>query len=299
MATNEFLPFAIEPGANAMSQEQYVQLAQRLTGFTSGMAISEQLNKVWRQSSFVMAVLAQLICDRTGEDVLDDGDMAKLGAQLHYAIFHGLASEAQLQAHVDDQNNPHQTTPQKIGAAPINSPALTGNPTAPTPAPGDNDSSIATTAFVQAALVGIARLNSPAFTGNPTAPTPAVGDNDTSIATTAFVQAALASGAGYTGSHGPIGWRREPDGTIVQWGRVEGNWTEGTGPNITFPIAFPNECENVSLTNWNRSPGQWTAIDCFGQVAGYPSTTGFGTFVQNPGSNANYWNGCFWEARGY
>ena len=33
-----------------------------------------------------------------------------------------------------------------------------------------------------------APLASPAFTGNPTAPTPATGDNDTSIATTAFVQ---------------------------------------------------------------------------------------------------------------
>lgn len=32
---------------------------------------------------------------------------------------------------------------------------------------------------------------SPAFTGNPTAPTPANGDNDTSIATTAFVQTAI------------------------------------------------------------------------------------------------------------
>jgi hypothetical protein len=33
--------------------------------------------------------------------------------------------------------------------------------------------------------------NSPALTGNPTAPTPAVGDSDQSIATTAFVQSAL------------------------------------------------------------------------------------------------------------
>lgn len=38
------------------------------------------------------------------------------------------------------------------GKAPINSPALTGNPVAPTPAPGDNDTSIATTAFVVNAL---------------------------------------------------------------------------------------------------------------------------------------------------
>ncbi len=36
--------------------------------------------------------------------------------------------------------------------APLASPALTGNPTAPTPAPGDNDTSLATTAFVQVAV---------------------------------------------------------------------------------------------------------------------------------------------------
>lgn len=36
-----------------------------------------------------------------------------------------------------------------------------------------------------------ANLVSPTFTGNPTAPTPTVGDNDTSIATTAFITTAL------------------------------------------------------------------------------------------------------------
>lgn len=39
--------------------------------------------------------------------------------------------------------------------APLISPALTGSPTAPTPAGGDNDTSIATTAFVQGELVSI------------------------------------------------------------------------------------------------------------------------------------------------
>ena len=74
--------------------------------------------------------------------------------------------------------------------AAIASPAFTGNPTAPTPSPGDSDTSIATTAFV---ATSFAPLASPALTGNPTAPTPTFGDNDTSIATTAFVQAALAA----------------------------------------------------------------------------------------------------------
>jgi len=69
----------------------------------------------------------------------------------------------------------------------IASPTFTGNPTAPTPATADNDTSIATTAFVKAQ--GYATLSSPTFTGDPKAPTPATSDNDTSIATTAYVKA--------------------------------------------------------------------------------------------------------------
>lgn len=76
--------------------------------------------------------------------------------------------------------------------APLASPVFTGDPKAPTPATADNDTSIATTAFVKAQ--GYAPLADPALTGNPTAPTPAAADNDTSIATTAFVKTADAGG---------------------------------------------------------------------------------------------------------
>jgi hypothetical protein len=48
-------------------------------------------------------------------------------------------------------------------------------------------------AATNAALALRAPLASPALTGNPTAPTPTAGDNDTSIATTAFVIAAIAA----------------------------------------------------------------------------------------------------------
>ncbi|WP_343578217.1 phage tail protein [Pseudomonas sp.] len=44
---------------------------------------------------------------------------------------------------------------------------------------------------------GLARLASPAFSGSPTAPTPAQFDNDTSIATTEFVQRAQGNLAGF------------------------------------------------------------------------------------------------------
>lgn len=75
------------------------------------------------------------------------------------------------------------------GYAPIASPIFTGDPTAPTPATGDNDTSVATTAFVKAQAY--ATLASPTFTGDPKVPTPSPGDNDTSIASTAFVKAAI------------------------------------------------------------------------------------------------------------
>jgi hypothetical protein len=48
-------------------------------------------------------------------------------------------------------------------------------------------------ANVMPALGNKADIFSPAFTGNPTAPTPASTDSDTSLATTAFVQAVLAA----------------------------------------------------------------------------------------------------------
>lgn len=51
--------------------------------------------------------------------------------------------------------------------------------------------------FSVAATGGGAPLASPSFTGNPTAPTPSFGDNDTSIATTAFVQAVFAAFTNY------------------------------------------------------------------------------------------------------
>jgi len=61
-------------------------------------------------------------------------------------------------------------------------PAFTGNPTAPTAATADDDTSIATTAFVKAQ--GYATLVSPALVGNPTAPTASVDDSSAKIATT-------------------------------------------------------------------------------------------------------------------
>jgi hypothetical protein len=84
------------------------------------------------------------------------------------------------------------------GGAPLNSPALTGTPTAPTPIVGNSSTDIATTAFVATSFATqnfvnatFAPLTSPTFAGTPSAPTAAPGNNTGQLATTAFVHAAV------------------------------------------------------------------------------------------------------------
>jgi len=80
--SNDFLVFGGGGGANVVSQAAWASLAQRLSGFTSGVAQSAQLNKAWRQSSIMAAVLGQFISDQSGQDALDDGTTATLVANL-------------------------------------------------------------------------------------------------------------------------------------------------------------------------------------------------------------------------
>lgn len=90
------------------------------------------------------------------------------------------------------------------GGALLGSPAFSGVPTAPTPAPGTQTAQLATTAFV-IANAG-APINSPAFTGTPTAPTAAPATNSTQLATTAYVTAAItASDVGVSSFNGRTG----------------------------------------------------------------------------------------------
>lgn len=76
MAQNDFKSFAVGAGANVTSQADWEALAALVTGFQSGKASSAQINKAIRQASFIAAALAQYTSDKTGGDVLDDGDQA-------------------------------------------------------------------------------------------------------------------------------------------------------------------------------------------------------------------------------
>lgn len=86
MATNDFLTFGAAAGANVMTQADYADLAARLNGFSSGTAKSAQLNKAWRQSSIISAMVAQFIADQSGQNAVDDGTINTLKANLLLAI---------------------------------------------------------------------------------------------------------------------------------------------------------------------------------------------------------------------
>ena len=83
---NDFLPFAATSTANVIDQAAYQSLEARTGGFVAGVAKSIQLNKVWRQSSIMAAALGQFIAESSQQEVIDDGDVAKLVASLTKAI---------------------------------------------------------------------------------------------------------------------------------------------------------------------------------------------------------------------
>ncbi|BDH44900.1 hypothetical protein TUM12370_09440 [Salmonella enterica subsp. enterica serovar Choleraesuis] len=93
MAKNDFKPFASGENANVLTQAEYEALEAVGSGFQSGIARSEQLNKVWRQSSAVAATLGSFIADKSGDDVLDDGDLKKLQTSLIKALLNNSTSQ--------------------------------------------------------------------------------------------------------------------------------------------------------------------------------------------------------------
>ncbi|ECY3371278.1 hypothetical protein AU588_07885 [Salmonella enterica subsp. enterica serovar Agona] len=75
MAINNFKPFATAANANVTSQTDWESLPALLSGFMAGKASSAQVNKAIRQASFIAAALAQYTANKSGQDVLDNGDL--------------------------------------------------------------------------------------------------------------------------------------------------------------------------------------------------------------------------------
>lgn len=159
------------------------------------------------------------------------------------------------------------TDVMSVGGAPSASPTLTGNPTAPTQAPGTSNTTLATTAFVTnavtAATSGVASFNgrqgavvletsdivgaggapllSPNMTGTPTAPTAAAGTSSSQIATTAFVENAIVGLPGVSSFNGRQGAITLTTADVTSAGAAPIASPTLTGtPNSTTPTAGDN-----------------------------------------------------------
>ena len=111
-----------------------------------------------------------------------------------------------------------------------------------------------TVGALDAANLGLATLASPALTGNPTAPTPASGDNDTSVATTAFVKtlvdSAVATAVGnLTDSQMPAGSVVQV--INASWGGYQDTTSSDmVGSGLTASIT-PSSTSNKILVQFN------------------------------------------------
>jgi len=148
---------------------------------------------------------------------------------------------------------------------------LTGLSFASSAAVAATDSVLSAFGKIQAQLGLKAPLASPALTGNPTAPTQAADDNDTSIATTAHVKAAMALfGVGNTPVIGantaylPTGMYRDATdafGSGAQAMYLNINYSQdGTTNDRKFQFAAPISTTENYYVRSSLSPGVFTPV---------------------------------------
>lgn len=265
MAINNFKPFALDPNANVTSQADWEALPALLSGFTAGKASSAQVNKAIRQASFIAAALAQYTANKSGLDVLDDGDLngfiSKMGTAFGkdfqaldatLSALAGLATGANKLPYFTGNDTAAQTDLTSVGRDIIGKSTIADVLTYLTAAP----------------------LASPSFTGTPTVPNAPAGTNTTQSANTAFVTAALTAFLPKR-SFANKDYIRIPDvagGLIIQWG------LESVPPSsstvFSLPTTFPNSglvavasaADSTTTTNYRASVGSVSPFPTASQI---------------------------------
>lgn len=259
MPTNDFKPFATGAGANVMSQADWVALAALASGFQSGKASSAQINKALRQASFISAAIAQYTADKSGQNVLDDGDISGFVSKMHSAFG---ADFQPLDATL--------TAIAGLATGANKLPYFTGTDTA------------AQTDFTTVGrdIVGKSAVSDVlTYLGIGTAGTKNVGTGTGQIPDMSFFSSSLITN----------GFKNLPGGLVIQWG--SGNTTTG-GATVTYPVAFSNAC--LSIVGNENSNGVSPVIINFNSV----NKTSFQVFAwSNTGTAVNSF--VRWIAIGY
>ncbi|HDM0039174.1 TPA: tail fiber protein, partial [Yersinia enterocolitica] len=259
---NEILPFGLGAESNVMTQAEYEALAARSSGFSSGVAKSEQLNKVWRQSSFMASVLADFIAARSGNDVLDNGNTATLLASLELAIKEyansNLPVASTLQQGITKlsslTNSSSETLAATLKAVKTVSDEglkITGN-LAEIKAAGPAAIAEAQSNLDLAALLGDALQKANNLSEIKDAGPAAVAQTLLNLGLGDAAKRSVGTGvnqipdmSSFISSFAQNGYFKFPGGLIIQWGEVTGS-TTGTVPT-NFPIPFPNALMSTAL----------------------------------------------------
>ncbi|EOV7571158.1 hypothetical protein ACORCF_004272 [Escherichia coli] len=235
MAINNFKPFALDPNANVTSQADWEALPALLSGFTAGKASSAQVNKAIRQASFIAAALAQYTANKSGLDVLDDGDLNGFISKMGTAFGKDFqALDATLSA----------LAGLATGANKL--PYFTGNDTAEL----TDLTSVGRDIIGKNTIAGILT-----YLGLGEAAKRNVGTGANQIPDM----------GSFTLSVSGTGYQKLPSGFILQWGSIV---TPGIAQDVVthFPIAFPNRCLRV-LVSQDYTPDSG--------IVGYIACAGF------------------------
>lgn len=234
MPQNDFLPFALGASPNITAQAIYAALAARSSGFQSGVAQSDQVNKVLRQAAFIGAMVAQFTADQANLAMLDNGDLPGAEANFLAAITHvvqtvmgsgGFAGQGALAAEIAARILGDNNEATARGQADGNEAAIRA---------------AADTSEANQRTQDVAALYSNYQSA------------DQSLLNTFNLYARLTDFGSGTGFQ-----RMLSGGTVLQWGN--GVTTTGNQDYTAFPVAFPSvvqaviACEN-SAAGWSATP---------------------------------------------
>ncbi|OCA55914.1 gp53-like domain-containing protein [Photorhabdus namnaonensis] len=241
---NDFKAFSVSNDANVVHQEKYEENQSLQTGFPPNTISIDLLNKVLRQSSIISSVIADFIATQSGNDILDDGDIVKITAQLDKALEQKITTAA-----------PNASLTQK-GVVQL------------TNVVGNSDALAVTQKLVQNIINSLneningkvsntRKINGKVLSSDISINSSDVGSYDKSESDGKYQprgnyqpvglsytkdESDYRYGSKNTALRAANGWWKCGDtGMIYQWGRTPSSLSESSA-SYSFPIAFPNAC---------------------------------------------------------
>lgn len=323
--TIDYMPVAIGGAANVESQAAFAGDSSVLAnGFTAGTALSSKINKIMRQSSMGVAALATFIANTLNANVLDDGDLAGLVAQLTSAITTIATGSVSTPGYFSADSGSANAGVATLSPVPANYAALAGKVITVLKASADNSGAytlnpnglgaqpvVLNGAALQAGMLpascmfqvvwnnvatrfelisDVASLPANFVTNAMAAQAPANTIKGNLTGSTANEvdnsRAAILTWLGFAGSIGsPSTYILLPFGIILQLGYVSvGSNFEGDYP-LGFSTSFPTAC--LGVVPGTYLPSANNSMDMWGQVdESTISPTGVSLYLQFAGGGA-------------